>query len=143
MRFSSTVICRNGLGIWCVRPMPMRARLNDGMCETSWPSNMTVPEVAWVAPLSMPTRVLLPAPLGPMTPSTSPLCTSRVISEAATTSPYRLVRPAQLRRTGPAASAGESPSASAIFAAAADEAAFCSDVSSILALSKRGRSSVG
>ncbi len=100
----------NGLGIWWVRPMPIRARLYAGRCVTSTPSYSTVPPSACRAPLSMPTKVLLPAPLGPMTPSTSPRRTSRSTSDTATTSPNRLVMPAARRRAcprSPAAPLGE------------------------------------
>src|SRR5260370_30489079 len=49
----------------------------------SWPMKMTVPELAGVTPQMVLTSVVLPAPFGPISPSTSPLLIPSVTSESA------------------------------------------------------------
>src|ERR1700742_3339020 len=49
----------------------------------SRPSNVTTPELAGVTPQTVLTSVVLPAPLGPIRPSTSPLLTANVTSRSA------------------------------------------------------------
>src|SRR5450756_702341 len=49
----------------------------------SLPSNVTTPELAGVTPQMVLTSVVLPAPFGPIRPSTSPLLTDIVTSRSA------------------------------------------------------------
>src|ERR1700730_12318475 len=49
----------------------------------SWPMKITVPELAGVTPQIVLTNVVLPAPFGPISPSTSPLLIPSVTSESA------------------------------------------------------------
>src|ERR1700760_3879934 len=49
----------------------------------SWPSKITLPELAGVTLQTVLTSVVLPAPLGPIRPSTSPLLMLRVTSRRA------------------------------------------------------------
>src|ERR1700733_4363538 len=49
----------------------------------SWPRKVTVPELAGVTPQIVLTSVVLPAPLGPINPSTSPLLMPSVTSRSA------------------------------------------------------------
>ena len=52
--------------------MPARARRYMGRPVTSWPSKTTVPPSASIRPIVMRKLVVLPAPLGPSRPTTSP-----------------------------------------------------------------------
>src|SRR5262249_2387584 len=56
----------------------------------SMPAKMTRPASGATVPLAMPNSVVLPAPLGPMTPSASPSASARSIARATTTAPKRL-----------------------------------------------------
>jgi hypothetical protein len=53
----------------------------------SCPAIRMVPEVGWMMPQSDRRVVVLPAPLGPTSPRTSPLRTSKVSDSTATTEP--------------------------------------------------------
>ena len=56
---------------------------------TSMPPTHASPDVGMTRVVSMPTVVVLPAPLGPSSPKISPLCTARSRSPTARTSPPR------------------------------------------------------
>ena len=56
--------------------MPARARRYIGSRVTSRPSNKTEPPSASIRPMVMRKLVVLPAPLGPSRPTTSPRSTS-------------------------------------------------------------------
>src|SRR5215217_2899504 len=56
------------------------------------PSTSASPEVGSTSPSSIRTVVVLPEPLAPGKPYTSPVRTSRLTPSTARTSPYRLVR---------------------------------------------------
>ncbi len=85
-RFSITVIWPNGRGTWCVRPTPRRARSWAPAPVTSSPKSSIRPSPE-IAPDSRPMRVLLPAPFGPIMPSTSPPRSSRSTRLTARTPP--------------------------------------------------------
>ena len=53
--------------------MPAATRCHAGILVTSRPSNRTRPLVGSIRPQIIPTSVVLPAPLGPMTARISPL----------------------------------------------------------------------
>src|SRR5512134_2835282 len=63
---------------------------NSGPC-TGTPFTRISPELGSSSPSIMRNRVLLPAPLWPMTPNSSPLRTSRSTRSTASTSPKRFV----------------------------------------------------
>src|SRR6185437_9077339 len=59
----------------------------------SWPAMRTSPAVGGMIPASTRSVVVLPAPLGPTSPSTSPCCTLKLRSRTAATSPNALTSP--------------------------------------------------
>ena len=65
----------------------------------SFPLNFTTPELGLYSPAITFNSVVLPAPFGPITPTISPACTSKLKSLIATKPPKRLVTPAT-ERTG-------------------------------------------
>src|SRR5439155_2062734 len=78
---------------WNVRPMPSRATRCGGSPRSGVPSNVISPASGRWTPLTQLSSVVLPAPLGPITPSTSPSATSNVTPSSAATPPNRLVTP--------------------------------------------------
>src|SRR5262245_11119759 len=76
--FSNTVIASNGWGIWCVSAMPARHRTCAGIVVTSRPSKTTRPRSGRSRPAIRWSAVVLPAPLGPMTPTASCSSTDRL-----------------------------------------------------------------
>ncbi len=64
-----------------------------GSATTSWPSTVAVPPSGGKKQLSIFMVVVLPAPLGPMKPSTSPLLTANETSSTATSGPKVLRSP--------------------------------------------------
>ena len=56
----------------------------------SWPAMRAVPEVGGMMPVSMEIDWVLPAPLGPRRPNTSPSSTAKLIPLTASKSPYFL-----------------------------------------------------
>src|ERR671936_153368 len=81
--FSRTVRPRNERLCWNVRARPARPRLLGLQRVMSLPANSTLPTVGKSKPLMTFTSVVLPAPLGPIRPTTSCLCNSRVTSRSA------------------------------------------------------------
>src|SRR5690554_640864 len=76
LTFSSALSAGNRLEVWKVRPRPARARRWIGSAVTSLPWSFTVPSVGRSTPEIRLNRVVLPAPLGPITPSSSPCVTA-------------------------------------------------------------------
>src|SRR5215213_9892302 len=72
--------------------MPTRARRSGERRAGSWPSTETLPLVRVRYPSRISTVVVLPAPLGPRRPNTSPRRTVKEIPRTAATSPYSLRR---------------------------------------------------
>src|SRR5690242_15222132 len=73
--------------------MPMRALLWIGMPIRSWPANDAFPRLGRASPEMALKRVVLPAPLGPTRPRTSPSPIMKVTSETATRPPNATVIP--------------------------------------------------
>src|SRR5512136_2476500 len=71
----------------------MRRRASMGCSKTSNPATRAVPEVAGRKPASSRMVVVLPAPFGPRSPTTSPRGMEKVRSSTAARSRKRLVRP--------------------------------------------------
>ena len=86
-RFSKTVSFSNGCGTWWERQIPARHRAPAGMRVMSRPSSRIVPRSAATAPVMSAKSVVLPAPFGPSTPSTSPAATSSDTSEVTVSEP--------------------------------------------------------
>src|SRR5258707_9917442 len=82
MMFSSTEILANGWVIWNVRTMPAAQIRCGGSPVMSRPSSVTRPALGAWKPAMAANRVVLPAPLGPISPTISPAPTS---SEARST----------------------------------------------------------
>ena len=85
VKYSRTVISvyRGG----CSGKYPTFAFAFSGSSKISKPSILTVPELAEIAPVKIFMVVLLPAPLGPKKPKTSPAFTSNEMLSTALTSP--------------------------------------------------------
>src|SRR5829696_1975671 len=80
--FSCTESSGKMLETWNVRPSPERARRYGASAVTSRPCSSTPPAVGRTSPESRLKSVVLPAPFGPMMPTSSPARTS---SETSTT----------------------------------------------------------
>ena len=91
--FCATVSRMNGRGTWLARATPARAMRWVGQALTETPSSSTSPESGRISPSSVLSRVLLPAPLGPMTPTTSPASIWRSRLSRAVTPPNLFVSP--------------------------------------------------
>ncbi len=73
MRFSRTVSAGHSRGVWKVRIRPRREMRCGGLpCTMRVPSNSTVPASGSLNPEMRSMAVLLPAPLGPISPVTWP-----------------------------------------------------------------------
>src|SRR6187402_793859 len=70
--FSSTVSRPSALVSWKVRTMPLRATLYAGTPARSWPSKNQVPVSGLSKPVNRLKKVVLPAPLGPMSAVITP-----------------------------------------------------------------------
>src|SRR6201996_9060271 len=57
--------------------MPLRARASVGNLSSGWPNNETLPSIRGNWPRMALSRVVLPAPLRPSRPTTSPAGTTR------------------------------------------------------------------
>src|SRR5215510_13208213 len=82
---------------WKVRAMPWRARSWLEKSVTSRPPSSTWPRVGGNAPATMLNSVLLPAPLGPTRPTSSPSPTVKVTWSSAVSPPNCLVMPCTSR----------------------------------------------
>src|SRR4029453_1190058 len=98
--FSKTVSASNGWGIWWVRAMPARHRACGGRRVTSRPAKRTAPRSGRRRPISKLSAVVLPAPLGPMTPSASPSSTARLIPPMTTSEQKDLNTPPTASKAG-------------------------------------------
>src|SRR6266542_2615827 len=84
---------RNGLTIWCVRTRPRVTTAWLGRPSIRSPRNRMFPEGGATALTRHEKSVVLPAPLGPITPKISPRATSKSIPARARSPSYRLVSP--------------------------------------------------
>ena len=99
MRFSATVMLRNGRGIWKLRAMPRRVRMCGCSRVMSSSRNVTVPGSVRNAPEMQLISVVLPEPLGPISPKRSPGRMSTLTLSSAVKPPKRLVS-ADIRSRG-------------------------------------------
>ncbi len=104
--FSSTVMVRMTLVRWNERPIPARARRQDGQPATSAPCRCRRPPVGGSSPASRLVRVDLPAPFGPITACNSPTFSAMSTASTATRAPKRRVSPSATRTDGVSARAG-------------------------------------
>ncbi len=72
---------------------PSRARRYMGQLVTSWPLSVTSPASGSIMPQVMRKEVVLPAPLGPSSPTISPGSTSKSTPSTTRRRPYDLTRP--------------------------------------------------
>src|SRR5437773_912144 len=96
---SSTGRLRNRLLIWKVRPRPRFTRCACGARVTSSPPSRMRPEEGRRAPISMLTKVVLPAPLGPMSAWRSPGRSRKSMLCATVSAPKLLQSPRVSRAT--------------------------------------------
>src|SRR5690625_3485228 len=88
--FSMTVMRCGLIVIWKVRHRPARAIWFGARFWISRPSNMILPRVGFRNPLIRLTSVVLPEPLGPISPKMLPSATVSETSSSATRPPKRL-----------------------------------------------------
>ena len=91
-RFSRTVRSSYRATSWGMNPIRSRVRSRNAVGSS--PSTRADPLVGRRLPVSRRSAVVLPAPLGPITPTSDPGSTARLTSSRATTSPK--VRPAPI-----------------------------------------------
>jgi hypothetical protein len=103
VRFSRTSRSSNSSVLCHVRASPRRARSYGSSPPRSVPPSSTRPVLA-TKPEAASTSVVLPAPLGPIRPTSSPSRTSSVTSRSACTPPNATDRPATRNTTGRLAS---------------------------------------
>src|SRR5438132_242324 len=94
---SRTVRVGNRRASWNERARPRRARRYGSSRVTSTPPRTTRPLSSDAKPETASSRVVLPAPLGPMMPTTSPGRTGRSTPSTATTPPKRTRTPVTSR----------------------------------------------
>src|SRR5687767_382106 len=87
---SSTGRWRNSVVTWKVRPRPPRTRADCGARVTSWPPSRIWPEEGASAPISMLTKVVLPAPFGPMSAWRAPGSSRKSMLSATVSAPKLL-----------------------------------------------------
>ena len=98
--FSRTLSDANDRECWNVRARPARPRRCGLHRVTSRPDSSTVPAVGKSKPVSTFTSVVLPAPFGPISPTTSWRCSSSVTSRRAWT-PWKWRETPVARRVSP------------------------------------------
>src|ERR671914_1209756 len=81
------------LVIWNERARPRRARFGADSAVMSSPAKRILPESGRSMPASWPMKVVLPAPLGPITACVSPSRTSKSMPSLARSAPKVLVKP--------------------------------------------------
>src|SRR5678815_2828909 len=80
--------------------MPARHRACGGRLVTSRPAKRTAPRSGRRRPIRRLSAVVLPAPLGPMTPSASPSSTARLSPSMTTSEPKDLKTPSSASKAG-------------------------------------------
>src|ERR1700722_18506517 len=103
--FSKTLSLEKILVIWNVRPTPKAKTLLGRSPVISRPSKVTTPLSGFTYPVITLKRVVLPEPLGPISPEMDPCSTSREQPERAWRPPKALDTPSARRsvvtRVGP------------------------------------------
>src|SRR5688500_11436476 len=94
---SRTVSRDSALVSWKVRTMPRRATLCAAIPPRSLPSKDQLPSLGLSKPVSRLKKVVLPAPLGPISAVMTPRCTSRCSTSTAVRPPKRRVTPSATR----------------------------------------------
>ncbi len=127
IRLSRTESLTNTCSVWNVRPMPRRESSSGDMPVMSSPQNSTPPEVGLIWPRMLLNSVVLPEPLGPMTPTISPGPTDRLTPSTALIAPYDLRHVLDFEKGGPAVisaspSARSAPGSTAVRPAARSSA---------------------
>src|SRR5579864_893738 len=97
---SSTDRVRKGRGTWWVRTMPWRTAAKAGAPVRSRPSKTMRPAVGRRAPARTASRVVLPAPFGPIRPKMPPCSSSKLTSCKAASPAKVLVRRSTSRSGG-------------------------------------------
>jgi len=92
MMLSSTVMPLKSAMFWNVRATPRRVRAAGLMRVTSRPSKRIVPCWGRYTPLMQLSKLVLPAPLGPMIAASSPGATEKPTPCSAVTPPKRKER---------------------------------------------------
>src|SRR6266567_1684642 len=87
---SSTERRRNSALIWNVRPSPRFTRVACPTAVMSSPPSTIRPEEGASAPMSMLTKVVLPAPFGPIRAWRAPVCRRKSMSSATVSAPKLL-----------------------------------------------------
>jgi hypothetical protein len=77
----------NTCSVWNVRPTPRRESSSGDMPVMSSPANSTAPAVGRIWPRIALNSVVLPLPLGPMTPTISPGPTLKLTPSTARIAP--------------------------------------------------------
>ncbi len=95
--FSSSVRFSNSPTPWSVRAIPRRVRRCGRIRVIDSPLQLSEPASGATKPQITLNSVVLPAPFGPITPSTSPAWTSSETPSSATTPPNRTVTSRTLR----------------------------------------------
>ena len=90
--FSTTGRSASSFTCWNVRATPSAAIRRGGRLTAGFPNRLMRPSLGDRTPLIMLNSVVLPAPFGPMSPTTSPAWTEKLVSRTA-------ARPAKLRDT--------------------------------------------
>ncbi len=100
MRLSRTESLTKTCKVWNVRPTPRRESSSGDMLVMSSPQNSTLPVVGLIWPRMLLNSVVLPEPLGPMTPTISPGPTDRLTPSTALIAPYCLRTSRTSRKLG-------------------------------------------
>lgn len=90
IRLSRTGSLTNTCNDWNVRPTPRRDSASGDMPVMSSPQNSTRPDVGLIWPRMLLKSVVLPEPLGPITPTISPGPTAKLTPSTALIAPYCL-----------------------------------------------------
>ncbi len=101
MTFSRTVMPANSPTPCRVRAMPSPASLCGLSPSSRSPRQRSTPSSGSMKPQTTLNSVVLPAPFGPMTPSTSPGSTNSDTESSAVRPPKRTVTPSTSKRPGP------------------------------------------
>ena len=72
LTLSMTLICLKRRMFWKVLAMPASTNWYVFLPLSTWPFSSTLPSVGAYTPVSRLKTVVLPAPLGPMSPASSP-----------------------------------------------------------------------
>ena len=93
MTFCHTLMVRKSARFWNVRPMPSAAMRCGAVAVSGWPSNRMLPSLKLYRRERQLKSVVLPAPLGPMSPAIVPGRTANEIRSSAVMPPKRTVTP--------------------------------------------------